>query len=585
MNRDIIIDYLNFSSAFKLIKNERGSNVIALFRPESRKVEFLLIKIITLFKMNYSLDKMMSSKLSENIANKVFRSATILTNEISKEYIYNSSSKVNDFFNFNIKSWIFQNLFRQVSIIEYTRKLNISFDALYISTQLNSKLLRRLPFFESVLMRGELVHYKSTNLIDDALYSYRIKRSKIRYSGTNIGKLIEMLHAFLFVKIRIKAKVEKIDVLIFSHYQFKWIGLDEISNNLPLNSKIVYPDGMVGNDTDAFQIKSIYWNEIFLFYKHMIMGVIEFLWSIKININLFSQLLTMWKFIYIQKSLFKKYNIRIILSGYESPISMGAIAVASDNEKMASFDSLWSIGEHPIEFACTQNRVSDRYFIWGRWHHDLMIASNDHSKGHILTGYIGDRHIPSMKAKGKIFRNKHLKTHSKIITIFDSGSGADGHFSEEIYINLVKSIKLIADDFNALVVIKSKKGDSRYADIIKLDNKGFVIDNEKASLVAALSSDVVIGIGSSGPASISAVHGLQTILYDPNKLVWDKWSSYENYCPKVRSLLELQTILRGILSFEITKDMPYPEYIDPYGDYMAQKRMEDYIQNVFDNQV
>jgi hypothetical protein len=72
-------------------------------------------------------------------------------------------------------------------------------------------------------------------------------------------------------------------------------------------------------------------------------------------------------------------------------------------------------------------------------------------------------------------------------------------------------------------------------------------------------------------------------LYDPNKLVWDKWSSYENYCPKVRSLLELQTILRGILSFEITKDMPYPEYIDPYGDYMAQKRMEDYIQNVFDN--
>ena len=112
MKKNIIIDYLNISSAIKLIKNERGLKVTALFRPQSRAIEFFLIKIIGLFGIRYSLDKMIiSGRLSDNIATNIFDRTTDIVREVSKEYVYKSSSKVNDCLNFsrigrNVKSCI-----------------------------------------------------------------------------------------------------------------------------------------------------------------------------------------------------------------------------------------------------------------------------------------------------------------------------------------------------------------------------------------------------------------------------------------------------------------------------------------------
>jgi len=85
MGKSVIIDYLNVSSAIKLIRNERGANVTALFRPQSLAMEFLLIKVIGLFKIKYTLDKMSSGKLSDNIAGDIFYRTKDIASEISKE--------------------------------------------------------------------------------------------------------------------------------------------------------------------------------------------------------------------------------------------------------------------------------------------------------------------------------------------------------------------------------------------------------------------------------------------------------------------------------------------------------------------
>jgi hypothetical protein len=584
MKKNIIIDYLNVSSAIKLIKNHRGSNVTALFKPQSSVIEFFLIKIIGLFGIRYSLDKIILGRFSDYIATKIIDRTGDVVRSISKEYIYNSSSKVNDCLNYTLKNWLFNALWRQVFIIEYVRRLNIHVDAIYIATQVNNELLIKSSFYQSELNKGYVIHYKSSSLIDDKGYSHIRKHPRIKYVGKNINTLLEFLYTFLFVRLRRKKPITKIDLLVLDHYSsFKWLTLDKIIDNSALNSRIVYPNGMVGSDKDAFHIRSIYWNDIFSFYAHMVTGVFKFYWAINISTNLFTDLLTRWKFVYILKSLYNKYNIRIVLSGFEAPINQVATAVASDNEEMVSFDCLWSIGERPMEFACTQHRMSDRYFLWGSWHHDLMSASNDKSSGHIIAGYIGDHHISLMKTMGKKFRDKQLNKFNKIITVFDSGSGEDIH-PEVIYIDYVKAIMIIAVEFNALVVLKTKKGVERYADIIKSNNDGrLIFHHEYGSLEAALNSDVVTGVVNSGMGSVSAVHGRQVILYDPNKLVWDKWESYRHSCSIVRSLPDLQTILRSQLSNDITKVTPSPKYIDPYADGKAQYRMENYIQNVFDN--
>jgi len=586
MERNIIVDYLNISSAFKIIMKERRSNITALFRTQSRLKELILIKVIGLFGIKYSLKKMTSSKFSGNLVNDIFERTKYTAQSISEEYLLNSSSQSDNLLNFSLKSWLFNSLWRQICILEYVKnsKIDEKFEVIYISSVVNDKLLMKSSYYKSIINNLQVVHYKTSCQIDDKKYSFRRFQPKLKYFGKKISTVLEILYAIFFVRLTVQSTAEKIDLLIFSHFSEKWLGLDKINTNSALNSKIVYPDGMVGSDKSAFYIRSVHWKNFVSFYIYMMKGIFNFLWALNINVSLFCDLLSKHKFAYILKSFYSKHNIRIVLSGYESPLSQVANAVASDNKEMVSFDCLWSLGERPIEFAGSQHRVSDRFFLWGKWHHDLMKASNDQSNGHIIAGYIGDNYIPRMRAKGKEFRNYQLKKYNKIITVFDSGSGEDCHFPEEIYIDYLKAIIDTAKEFNALVVLKTKKGNERYTDIIKLNDDGRLIThNEKGSLVASLNSDVVIGVATSSPASISAVHGVEAILYDPNKMVWDKWESFENSCAIARSIPSLQKMLIKLLTNEITKVTSSPDYIDPYGDCKAQQRMENYIQNVFDN--
>ena len=219
----------------------------------------------------------------------------------------------------------------------------------------------------------------------------------------------------------------------------------------------------------------------------------------------------------------------------------------------------------------------------GKWHHDLMCASFDKSSGHIIAGYVGDNYIPLMKNEGKKFREHQLNKYNKIITVFDSGASEDGHFPKDIYIDYVKAIKLIAEEFNALVILKIKNED-RYSEFNQSIHTGrLIIHREKGSLEAALNSDVVIGIVNSGMTSVIAAHGKEVMFYDPNELVWSHWETYVNACPIARTLTDFEATLRGQLSNNISRAIPFAEHIDPYIDGKSQNRMGNYIQNVFDN--
>ena len=274
-------------------------------------------------------------------------------------------------------------------------------------------------YYQSELSRRDIRHYRSVCSIDDSNYSYSKKKPRIKYVGYYISSLIEMLYILFYVKLRIKVPYKKIDMLIFSHFtKYKWLGLDVINNSSTLNSKIVYPNKMIDADKSQFPLEIINWHDVFSFYLHMLNGVFKFIWAIRINLNLFIDLLGKWRYAFILDTFFKKNDVRIVLSGYESTFSAVATAVASDSKQMVSFDAVWSIGERPMEFAPTQHKMSDGYFLWGQWHQDLMKASNDKSSGYIIAGYVGDSYISKMNDLSKKFRNKNLKNYSKIIRLY-----------------------------------------------------------------------------------------------------------------------------------------------------------------------
>ncbi|SVE45364.1 uncharacterized protein METZ01_LOCUS498218, partial [marine metagenome] len=66
MRKHIVIDYINLITVLHLVQRNRGSNVTALFRPTSKILEGLLIKVLNIFDIKYQLDRMEFGNLTDN---------------------------------------------------------------------------------------------------------------------------------------------------------------------------------------------------------------------------------------------------------------------------------------------------------------------------------------------------------------------------------------------------------------------------------------------------------------------------------------------------------------------------------------
>jgi len=590
MQKKIIIDYLNFTTAFYLIKNERNSIVIAIFKSESRLMEFILVRLLNIFVISYSLEKMNMAKLSINPTSGIYKSTGKLAIMLANQYCQSSStSKVNHLFNHIIKSWFFSNLWRTVSVVEYVSIYYKDVDAIYVSTSLNNNLLKKhsAGHFGSSL-HSTIHYYSAFGLINDENYSYRRIKPKFRLLGERISQLIKLLYKIFYISIRSKISKEKFEVLLFSHDHDErvWLGINKIPDYLNLNCRISYPNQIVGKGHNKFKIKSITWPKIIQYYGHTLLGLSKFSWSFNVSWSLCINLLNAWQCIFILENLYHDYGVKMVLSGgYESIMSQVAVALASDNHEMISFETTASLGEYPTEFVGSWHKFSDRFFLWGSWHHDLSRASKDKSSGYIIAGYIFDNNISKMKEKADFFKSDVSKKYNKIITIFDTSIDNDHAYAGDIIFRYIDTVVKIAEEFNALVVLKTKKNHSGYSNLMKSNDGGqLLIHYEKGSLVSALVSDVVVGLGSSTPAVLSAVYSRKVVLFEPTKIVWSQWGMDNHDNPMVTSLTDLQIVIRELLlSDNKDKKTLCSNRFDPYADGKSQYRIAKYIECVFEN--
>ena len=593
MKEIVYVDFLNIASFFKLAKNERGSNVTYLFRSKSRVLENLLIKILTIFGVRCKFDKMDFNKVKFNPSTKIIDNINSISSSIVDVYGCNISSKVGMFFDYSLGMSISESLWRQCSITEYLKQLDVRTGSVYISTVVNYKVLKNIG-----LCADNIIYYKSIGLFEDSGYAGGRRLARIKFFGNTVGIFIEYIYLLVRVKLKRKVFGKKIDILIFSHKEkLKWIGIDNISNYLSARCKIVRQNGLVEYGVDSFQLMSTHWKNIIKYYLHIIRGIRMFYRVSDIGFNYFFVLLEDWKKIFFLKEVFCEYEVKAILSGYESNLSQLAVALSSDSDDMVSFDCVWSIGEYPSKFVPTSFKFADRSFIWGMWHYELMLASDSRSSGYVISGYVGDCFVSKMKNKGESVFLKSDKNYDKLITIFDVGGYTlDYLYTKENVEQFIKCILDVAVEFDALVVIKTKKNmlevqdedpfnnkheiPSLYKNLInKYGKDRMVFLYESSSLISALRSDVVIGMSSSTLASVSSVHGIPSIMYDPSKVVWSKWNLGISAYNLAYTLEKVDSLLRSILRKDKTEDNFITEYIDPFADGKSQMRMAKYIED------
>ena len=194
MKRKVYIDYLNISSAYHLIKYEKGSTVIAIFPHGSPLLTKYLVKIVGFFEIDYYLEKKPFYELSENIASVVFDKTINIARIATRRYLYKSITKTDQYFNYIIKRWFYGDLYRNIYIIEYVSRLEEVVNAIYISSSLGKRILEKIILSEYESFKGKIYYYNTSALISDNDYHPQKKIPTIRLLGKNISNLIEVIY-------------------------------------------------------------------------------------------------------------------------------------------------------------------------------------------------------------------------------------------------------------------------------------------------------------------------------------------------------------------------------------------------------
>jgi hypothetical protein len=146
----------------------------------------------------------------------------------------------------------------------------------------------------------------------------------------------------------------------------------------------------------------------------------------------------------------------------------------------------------------------------------------------------------------------------------------------------VSSVIDVAVEFDAKVVVKTKKGSGIFERLMRKYPDRIVMINTRADIAPSMCADVTVGYLLSSPVIVSGVWGRNVLLHDPDRIIWDEWYNKEDSSFISCSAYELQRNMRRILSSEGINPTDMSA-VDPFGDGKSQERIVAYISDVIDN--
>ncbi len=584
INKVTIIDFLNIKSMYYILVNERKSNIVIMFHSQSKIIEFILKKVITIFSISVVFEKLDFGNIDSSVFNKVFKSTSDIVNQNTDINKFPNKTKIDKYFRYEFKSLLFRSLWRPISILVYTRKMYYNkVENIYLSLPYHIYINDEVV---NIIKKDDInIHcYRSSCNINDNGYVFQFRKTKLSLLGVHLEAIIVSLKHLLFISIRKNIKSKSFDIILFSHYKEREAGFQNGSKFLEMskyNHCIVRGDviGTYSNE-NKFRIRSLYYGNIFLYIAHYFAGIFNFFWVLKNYPLLFIGLMNSWIDMYLLDKLFNEAKPKIVCSNYETYLSQVALALASDSKEISSFAAIWSLGYRPTDIIITNHKFVDRLFIWGDWHYELFSESNDHSSGYIVTGYIGDIFLTNMLKKAKVIEEQFRVKYSNIISVYDTTVADDLFFNNKFANSILEIVLNVAIDTNSVVVVKTKHGANVYSDLEKKYKNRLIFDYDKASLVPAFSADIVIGVQNSTLVSMASAYGKSSIFL-VDDFLWERWYRYSphNY---ITELHDLDHALRDTLSNPERKITDF-EFVDPFCDGKAQERMSEYIDEVILN--
>ncbi len=560
-----IVDSLNFNSFFKIILLNNKTKLIYLnnskylFADYIFKILFGMLNIKCIYK-----------KIE---ANKFYKKNIKIANDLVAEYF--NTHKLNNiedkYIKIRIGNLIFEDIWKIIVMYNfaklYSPKLVILNKPEYINIFKNSKLYH----FSNIIFYNNFINLCN---YDDII----LKNKYNNFFKTKIFiRLIINLFTFTPFSWSKKLKIENLFYIHPVNKNRKNVSINKIISSFSNNAILLNNKNIKLNNIN-YSYKRINFLKFpkllfYIFYKVHIFS--------RYKISLSTKIILLNDFIdyFYLKIMIIKFQPDFLYTNYESSKALLIQHASKCIKNCVSLSSSFSGGDFPSEYEFTHYRkISDIYFVWGKFVSNIYRQSNDYSKFHIFSGYSGNiNYIKNLIPKEKFNKNK-------TITLFDTSVGLDIATSSKNIFETIHTLSKLKAKYKINIYLKTKKNNTQYLSKIKKMNLFDKIDHTHASLEFINESDCVLGFCLSSPVLLASSIGKDVIFLDTNMNIDKNYHHIFKNCI-VNSSNELRDMLDKYINnkcnFKIADD--YKKEINFFNDFNGQERVLKYLKLIKKN--
>jgi hypothetical protein len=276
-----------------------------------------------------------------------------------------------------------------------------------------------------------------------------------------------------------------------------------------------------------------------------------------------------------------KLRCKAVYSVYESNNALLLLHAATISNSCISLASSFSAGFFPAQYHISHRaKIVDVYFLWGELLSNLYIESGDQSKFHIITGYTGSHYLDNFFKESKVFFEGDK---SPVVSIYDTSIYDDLFVNKEEILSFVCQISEYALARGVNVIIKTKRHNELYSNLIKKYPNSIAISDQLSSLSAGMRSNLVVGYLMSTPVLLLGSYNRNVVFFDPYKLCWDKYyDCFSDYI--VREMKGIFSRIKEVATDKrvnaSNSDCSEFQLVNRFNDANYQKKVSEYINSI-----
>ena len=569
----IVVDYINFGLLPSLLRLEDGSKVFFLFKPQILLIErcisyILKFKNITthFVRLNSAKSYRFQSDVCDTIASKVVV-------DLKEVGIFESyyKQRVGDF--------IYENVYRSISIIEFIKSNSelMGFNQVFLSKNNFSQIiLREYPKLEITFYRN------FGHMLDDTYQSFYSPNQNVYHKNTLKG-LLKVINSMINVSLLSWPKLLTVNLISIIHPNNKFrraLSQSEITGGVA-NNAVFHNNFLIEQNEKKYKIRRLNRSNIMEFLLHIRQSFRVCFPAPLITIGNKLTILSECIDLFFLMKMIDKLRCKAVYSVYESNNALLLLHAATISNSCISLASSFSAGYFPAQYHISHRAKNvDVYLLWGELLSNLYIESGDQSKFHIITGYTGSHYLDNFFKESKVFFEDDK---SPVVSIYDTSVYDDLFVNKEEMLSFVCQISEYALARGVNVIIKTKRHNELYSNLIKKYPNSIAISDQLSSLSAGMRSNLVVGYLMSTPVLLLGSYKRNVVFFDPYKICWDKYYDCFSDCIE----REMKGIFSRIKEVATDKrvnasnsDCSEFQLVNRFNDANYQKKVSEYINSI-----